>query len=82
MNRVELDDQIARTFKATGAVSEHESRICHAGSGAELRDLLRGNHRYVFTMAFRLGTSHTVLCVHGLADFMMHGECFVPPQPA
>jgi type I restriction enzyme R subunit len=49
-DRVELDDQIAKTFKATAAVSEHESRICHAGSGAELRDLLRGNHRYVFTL--------------------------------
>ena len=37
-DRVDLDHQIAKTFKATGAVSEHESRICHAGSGAELRD--------------------------------------------
>ena len=40
-DRVELDDQIAKTFKATGAVSEHESDECHAQSGAHLRELLR-----------------------------------------
>jgi type I restriction enzyme, R subunit len=49
-DRVELDDQIAKTFKAVGAVSESEGDECHAGSGAELRHLLRGNHRYVFTL--------------------------------
>ena len=49
-DRVELDDQIAKTFKATGAVSEAEGGQCHAASGAHLRDLLRGNHRYVFTL--------------------------------
>ena len=60
-DRVELDHQIAKTFKATGAVSEHESRICHAGSGAELRDLLRGNHRYVFTLIHKFQTPE-MLC--------------------
>ena len=30
-DRVELDDQIAKTFKATGAVSETEGDLCHAG---------------------------------------------------
>jgi type I restriction enzyme, R subunit len=49
-DRVELDDQIAKTFKATGAVTEDESKMSHAGSGAELRILLRGNQRYVFTL--------------------------------
>ncbi|MGH9352987.1 MAG: type I restriction endonuclease subunit R, partial [Terriglobia bacterium] len=49
-DRVELDDQIAKTFKASGAVSEAEGDQCHAGSGAQLRELLRGNHRYVFTL--------------------------------
>src|SRR5438128_3613305 len=49
-DRVELDDQIAKTFKACGAVSEAESKVCHAQSGAHLRELLRGNHRYVFTL--------------------------------
>ncbi|MBA3352504.1 MAG: type I restriction endonuclease subunit R [Blastocatellia bacterium] len=49
-DRKELDDQIARTFKATGAVTQHEGDECHADSGAQLRELLRGNHRYVFTL--------------------------------
>ena len=49
-DRVELDDQIAKTFKASGAVSEAEGDQCHAASGAQLRELLRGNHRYVFTL--------------------------------
>src|SRR5258708_6992876 len=47
---VELDGQIAKTFKATGAVTEAEGDQCHASSGAHLRELLRGNHRYVFTL--------------------------------
>lgn len=49
-DRVELDDQIAKTFKASGAVSEAEGDECHAVSGSHLRALLRGNHRYVFTL--------------------------------
>jgi type I restriction enzyme, R subunit len=49
-DRVELDEQIAKTFKATGAVSKAEGDQCHAASGAHLRELLRGNHRYVFTL--------------------------------
>ena len=49
-DRVELDDQIAKTFKAAGAVSEAEGDNCHAASGEHLRQLLRENHRYVFTL--------------------------------
>ncbi|QSA98291.1 type I restriction endonuclease subunit R [Methylococcus sp. EFPC2] len=49
-DRIELDEQIAKTFKAVGAVSQAEGDACHAGSGAHLRELLRGNHRYVFTL--------------------------------
>jgi len=49
-DRVDLDKQIAATFKGCGAVSEAEGKLCHAGSGAELRALLSGNHRYVFTL--------------------------------
>ncbi|PYL06296.1 MAG: deoxyribonuclease HsdR, partial [Verrucomicrobia bacterium] len=60
-DRVELDDQIAKTFKATGAVSEHESDECHAQSGAELCELLRGNHRYVFTLIHKFQTPE-LLC--------------------
>lgn len=55
-DRVELDDQIARTFKTVGAVSEAEGEQCHAASGAHLRELLRGNHRYVFTLIHKFQT--------------------------
>ncbi|NTU49764.1 MAG: DUF559 domain-containing protein, partial [Desulfobulbaceae bacterium] len=60
-DRVELDDQIAKTFKATGAVSEAEGDQCHAASGAHLRELLRGNHRYVFTLIHKFQTPE-LLC--------------------
>lgn len=60
-DRVELDDQIAKTFKATGAVSETEGDQCHATSGAHLRELLRGNHRYVFTLIHKFQTPE-MLC--------------------
>ncbi len=60
-DRVELDDQIAKTFKACGAVSETESDLCHAQSGAQLRQLLGGNHRYVFTLIHKFQTPE-LLC--------------------
>ena len=56
-DRVELDEQIAKTFKAVGAVSDAEGNQCHAASGAHLRELLRGNHRYVFTLIHKFQTS-------------------------
>ena len=37
-DRVELDEQIAKTFAACGAVSD--ANVCHAETGAELRELL------------------------------------------
>jgi type I restriction enzyme, R subunit len=60
-DRVELDDQIAKTFKATGSVSEAEGEECHAASGMHLRKLLRGNHRYVFTLIHKFQTPE-MLC--------------------
>ena len=60
-DRTELDDQIARTFKETGAVSDADSKSCHAGSGAHLRQLLTENHRYVFTLIHKFQTPE-VLC--------------------
>ena len=60
-DRVELDEQIAKTFKTTGAVSEAEGDACHASSGAHLRELLRGNHRYVFTLVHKFQTPE-LLC--------------------
>jgi len=55
-DRAELDDQIAKTFKACGAVSETESDRCHAESTPQLRELLAGNHRYVFTLIHKFRT--------------------------
>lgn len=60
-DRVELDEQIAKTFKNAGAVSKAESEECHANSGAHLRELLRGNHRYVFTLVHKFQSSE-ILC--------------------
>ena len=60
-DRVELDDQIAKTFKTTGAVSKAEGDACHAASGAHLRELLRGNHRYIFTLVHKFQTPE-LLC--------------------
>jgi type I restriction enzyme R subunit len=55
-DRVELDNQIAKTFKATGAVSEADGGQCYAESGAHLWELLRGNHRSVFTLVRKFQT--------------------------
>lgn len=46
-DREELDDQISKTFKATGATTREDVR---ATSGAHLQALLRGNERYIFTL--------------------------------
>ncbi len=58
-DRVELDEQIAKTFAACGAVSD--ATACHAQSGAQLRELLSGNNRYVFTLIHKFQTSE-MLC--------------------
>jgi type I restriction enzyme R subunit len=60
-DRVELDEQIAKTFKTVGAVSESEGDECHAASGEHLRELLKGNHRYVFTLIHKFQTPE-LLC--------------------
>ncbi|MES2304286.1 MAG: type I restriction endonuclease subunit R [Gemmatimonadota bacterium] len=46
-DREELDDQISKTFKATGATSKEDVR---ATNGDHLKELLRGNERYIFTL--------------------------------
>jgi type I restriction enzyme R subunit len=58
-DRVELDDQIARVFAGCGAVDD--AAQSHAASGAQLRQLLAGNHRYVFTLIQKF-QSGEVLC--------------------
>jgi type I restriction enzyme R subunit len=52
-DRDELDEQIYKTFTATGAVTEVEAQ---ATSGANLRQLLREDHRYVFTLIQKFRT--------------------------
>ena len=71
-DRVELDDQIAKTFKATGAVSEARRRpVSRRKAARHLRELLRGNHRYVFTLIHKFQTPEMLLrparrdCAHG-----------------
>ena len=59
-DRVELDEQIAKTFKAAGAISEADGELCHASSGDHLRSLLRGNHRYVFTLVHKFQTQEAL----------------------
>jgi type I restriction enzyme, R subunit len=55
-DRTELDDQIAGTFAATGALTKniHDAQ---ADSRAHLRELLAGNERYVFTLIQKFGTA-------------------------
>ena len=46
-DREDLDDQIWRTFIGCGMSDETTPR---AGSGKELQEILRGNHRFVFSL--------------------------------
>lgn len=46
-DREELDDQISKNFKATGATGREDVR---ATSSAHLRELLTGHERYIFTL--------------------------------
>jgi len=46
-DRLELDTQIYRTFATCGAATEGH---CQATSASHLRELLGGDHRYVFTL--------------------------------
>jgi len=46
-DREDLDDQIWRTFIGCGVINEKTPR---ASSGKELQEILRGNHRFVFSL--------------------------------
>jgi type I restriction enzyme R subunit len=52
-DRKELDDQIYKNFLSTGAVTEQE---VHAESRENLKQLLRENHRNIFTLIHKFGT--------------------------
>lgn len=52
-DRIELDGQIYKNFADVDAV---KSKEVHAGSGAELRELLKADHRYIFTTIFKFNS--------------------------
>jgi len=52
-DREELDGQISKTFKATGATAREDVR---ASSGEHLKELLQGNERYIFTLIQKFRT--------------------------
>ena len=54
-DRTELDDQIAGTFSACGALTKNREDV-QAQTRTHLRDLLRGNERFVFTLIQKFGT--------------------------
>lgn len=54
-DRSDLDDQIYKTFAAAGAVTEPEPAV-RTASGEHLKQLLRADHRYVFTMIQKFHT--------------------------
>ena len=54
-DRDELDDQIAATYAATGALTKG-IREAQAQSRADLKRLLTGQERYVFTLIHKFGT--------------------------
>ncbi len=47
-DRVELDEQIAKTFAGCGAVAK--AKAVHAKDGNHLKQLLQEDHRYIFTL--------------------------------
>ncbi len=55
-DRTELDDQIVTTFAATGALTKNVDDA-QADSRANLRELLAGNERYVFTLIQKFSTA-------------------------
>jgi len=52
-DRIELDEQIYKNFLSVGAVTETE---VHAESGEHLKQLLRENHRNIFTLIHKFRT--------------------------
>ncbi|HRQ37932.1 MAG TPA: type I restriction endonuclease subunit R [Chloroflexota bacterium] len=53
-DRLDLDDQIYKTFAAVGAVTEPEKTV-RAQSGQHLQQLLQEDHRYIFTLIQKFG---------------------------
>jgi len=55
-DRDDLDDQIWRTFIGCGVADEKTPR---ASSGKELQEILRGNHRFVFSLIHKFNQAVT-----------------------
>src|SRR5208282_3395405 len=55
-DRAELDDQIAGTFAACGELTKLRETV-PAQSREHLKELLRGNERYIFTLIQKFGTA-------------------------
>jgi type I restriction enzyme R subunit len=55
-DRDELDDQIAKTFAACGALTKERNEV-QAQNREHLKTLLQGNERYVFTLIQKFGTA-------------------------
>lgn len=55
-DRTELDDQIAGTFSACGELAKPREAV-QAQSREHLKELLRGNERYIFTLIQKFGTA-------------------------
>lgn len=74
-DRQELDDQIYKNFVSTGAVTEPKGgeNGPQATSGAHLQELLRGDHRYVFTLIhkFRTETGETYPVLSERSDIIV-----------
>lgn len=54
-DRDDLDDQIYKNFANAGAVTESDERV-RAHSGQHLKQLLREDHRYIFTLIQKFRT--------------------------
>src|SRR6266849_4150544 len=69
-DRQELDDQIYKTFASVGAVTEHQVQ---AGSGAHLQQLLREDHRNIFTLIhkFHIERGRTYPALSHRADIIV-----------
>jgi type I restriction enzyme R subunit len=54
-DRLDLHDQLYKNFCRAGVVTEPEQTVC-AQSGEHLQQLLREDHRYLFTLIQKFGT--------------------------
>jgi type I restriction enzyme R subunit len=62
-DREDLDDQIRRTFVGCGVADE---KTPSAGSGTDLQEVLRGNHRFIFSLIQKF--NQTVTKPYSLRD--------------